>query len=73
MASLFGSSIVLGSQQRALFMALKVGAYDGGSLMVQSYCQRTEIKRAKKERVRNGEERSFFVFLKTAEAFKRLF
>lgn len=49
MASLFGSSIVLGSQQRALFMALKVGAYDGGSLMVQSYCQRTEIKRAKKE------------------------
>lgn len=49
MASLFGSSIVLGSQLRALFMALKVGAYDGGSLMVQSYCQRNEIKRAKKE------------------------
>lgn len=61
MASLFGSSIVLGSQQRALFMALKVGAYDGGSLMVQSYCQRTEIK--SKERVsKKWRGKEFFRF-----------
>lgn len=40
MASLFGSAIVLGFQQRALFIALRAGAGDVGSLLTQSYCQK---------------------------------
>lgn len=40
MAPLFSSSLVLGSQQRALFIALRAGAGDRGSLMIWLKCQK---------------------------------
>lgn len=48
MASLFSSSLALGSQQRALFIALRARAGDGGSLMMVHTAGRDESNEREK-------------------------